>query len=137
MKKLFTIILILSASLIQAQTNQDNLEVFFKTSDGEKGDPNSNATQVKVTYAIKVSATDNISKFHLKLGNTDNGNEKADLVIPFDPQASDLPAGVTYKRKENIIYIELGEYTGVANYNAQVSIEDKTGNIKKPIKKSK
>lgn len=120
-----------------SQSAAPSFDVFFKTLDGEKGDPSSDQAQVDVIYAITVAGTDNISKIHVKLGKTDNGSEKAGLTIPFDAKESELPAGITYRRKENTIYIGLGQHTGLASYHAQIRLEDNNGNMGDPVKKSK
>jgi len=141
MKKIFgslSMVFLVSAFSLNAQNIQPptGLQVFFKPVDANgnalhiRGHSKINLDTVlqQVTYAISLESVGGISNIHVKLGTTIGGNEKAEFVIPFDAP-NNLPAGVSYNRKGNVVYIGVGNYSGMDKYYAEVRLEDSAGYI--------
>ena len=45
-----------------------------------------------------------------------------------------LPEGVALTKTGNIVYLELGEYTGIQTFYAEVVLEDNAGGFTLPLK---
>ena len=133
-------ILILSLSLTsKGQNAPGNLEVFLKptvNSDGVQDSINSSATPYNVVFVLSLSDTSGIKNLHVKLGSTPGGTEKASFVMPFKANGNG-PPGITYKRKNNKVYIGCGLHTDMQNYHAEVKCEGVNGNIGPAAKHSK
>jgi len=130
-------ILLLSLSFTSnGQNTVTGMEVFLKpvSSVGVKDSSNSGTTPYNVVYAINLSGVTGIANIHVKLGATVGGSEKAAFVIPFDAPPGNVPAGASYKRKNNTVYIGLGVHTDMQNYHAEVSLEDSSGTISPAVK---
>jgi hypothetical protein len=84
--------------------------------------------KLEVTYAIKASG--NIDKYHIQLGTTVGGDEKFEHTLNAD--GSNLPGGITFTDKGDIIYIDFGHYQGVQRFYAEVIAEDTNGNQSLP-----
>lgn len=133
MKKLTTLItgLLLSISVF-AQTG-DNLKVFLKpvTETGEPLETRDKAvlmsddTHQMVVLALTYSSSESPMKFHVKLGSTEGGSEKAEMVINADGTL--LPEGVVVVKKENVYYLTIGHFNGMNSFYAEVKVETANG----------
>ena len=127
---------ILNNQVTFGQISVNTIDVFLKTLDGDKNPTITNQTELNVVLAFNISGTDAGAKFHVKMGDTDGGTNLFSAVIPFNANENQLPTGVSYRAKEDVIYLGLGPKTGLATYFVEVSVEDTAGNIGSPVKKS-
>ncbi|MFH2141437.1 MAG: hypothetical protein ABIJ97_03370 [Bacteroidota bacterium] len=82
------------------------------------------------TRVCKVTVPDTIqlSAIHVNVGSIENGADVLDYSFQYD-NITGLPAGLTYLREQNVIY--LGLYTTLQSdmYYYAVTIEDTAGNF--------
>lgn len=130
--KTFLIALIMVVSFVNAQ-DANSLKVFLKPV-LESGEPlvtrdktvlSSDDTYNSVTYVLSLTSTVNLLKFHVKLGDTEGGNEKLEVVLNSD--GTSLPDGITVEKKENRYYLTLGHFNGMKNFYSEVKVEDTIG----------
>lgn len=115
-----------------AQTG-DNLKVFLKpvSETGEaletrdKSVLMSDETHQMVVLALTYNSSESPVKFHIKLGNTEGGKEKAEMTINAD--GSNLPEGVEIVKKDNVYYLTIGNFNGMSSFYAEVKVETANG----------
>lgn len=83
---------------------------------------------LKGTMIIEVSDTTNISKIHVKLGSTEGGNDFFSQIFNFDVTDS-LPSGTTYFREGKVIYLGIGNYTGLNHFFGEAKLENSAGTM--------
>jgi len=85
---------------------------------------------LKGTMVIEVSDTTNISKIHVKIGSTEGANDLFSQTFNYDVSDSlSLPASMTYKREGKVIYLGVGNYTGLNHFFGEAKLEDNAGII--------
>lgn len=85
------------------------------------------------TMVIEVSDTTNISKIHVKMGSSDGANDLFSQIFNFDVTDS-LPTGTTYLREGKVIYLGIGNYTGLNHFFGEAKLENNSGVIGLAIK---
>lgn len=68
-----------------------------------------------VSLSILMHHTDSISGFHIEVGRSENSSEIANIDITYD----DAPT-YNYRRKNNFITIDLGQFNNLVNVSARV-----------------
>lgn len=98
--------------------------------------------EVKVSLAISLEDTLNVSAFIIEFGRLEANEDELDLeeeteqilyndTIAYDNPIS-LAEGLSYIRNDKVILVGIGNYTLVANSYAVVKIQDTEGNISLP-----
>lgn len=133
MYKFITLIcLVFTTGLLSAQT-ASSLKAFLKpvNADGselisrDKSVLMSDDTYNAVTLVVSAENIESATKLHIKLGDTEGGAEKMDIVINAD--GTDLPSGITLTKKDGKFYIGLGNHNHMVHFYAEVKIEDAAG----------
>lgn len=87
------------------------------------------------TMVIEVTDTTTISKIHVKMGSSDGGNDLFSQTFIFDVSDSlSLPAGTSYLREGKVIYLGIGDYTGLNHFFGEAKLEDNVGAFSPAIK---
>lgn len=123
--------LVLSFTLV-SQTGND-LKVFLKpvNPDGtaletrDKSVLMSDDTYQNVVLALTYNSSDVPTKFHVKLGDTEGGSEKTQLLLNAD--SNGLPEGVAVDHKGNVYYLTIGRFKGMQSFYAEVKVETANG----------
>ena len=145
MKKNIFILIALTAlfnlsNKLKAQTislSPERMEVFMELNESNtSGTVNdtlfaSNA-QVKGRMVIVLQDSTDISKIYVKLGNTTGASNLLSKIFNFD-QAGNFTDGTSYKREGLIIYIGLGNFTGLNVYYGEAKLEDANGVSGTPV----
>jgi hypothetical protein len=84
---------------------------------------------------VVVNDTIGLNKLHLKLGTTDGSGNLLTKTFNYAQQGN-FPDGTSYTRNKNIIYLNLGNYTGLNFYFGEVTLEDTQGALTQPKKYS-
>ena len=118
---------LLMHSLVMSQnpTNDFTYQIYYETTSTDTTVFDPLCTRVcKVT----VADTSQLATIHVQIGTVEDGTDILNYSFQYDNIVG-LPAGLTYLREQNIIY--LGLYTTVQSdmYYYAVSIEDTNGNI--------
>ncbi|MFH2144336.1 MAG: hypothetical protein ABIJ97_18055 [Bacteroidota bacterium] len=118
---------LLMNSLVMSQnpTNDFTYQIYYETTSNDTAVFDPLCTRIcKVT----VADTSQLATVHIRIGTVEDGTDILNYSFQYDNTVG-LPAGLTYLREQNIIY--LGLYTTLQSdmYYYAVSIEDTNGNI--------
>lgn len=121
--------------IIEMVNNGQQSLVGLPTSPGSNPMANiSSDTPQKVVFLVKASNQVNISKVHVKLGTSQGTGDILEMELNYNGQS--LPAGVSVVNQGEFLRIELGEYTGIQNFYAEVRFEDINGDSTFPVSNS-
>lgn len=132
----YFLVLMVNISSAQTSNNLIDFTVYMEIVGG--GSSNfedtlvSSSTNLKGIMVIIVTDTTVISKIHVRMGNTNGSNDLFSKQYDFDVTAN-FPDGTSYRREGNVIYLGIGDYTGLNHFYAEAKLEDSLGVISAPI----
>ena len=130
-------VLTINVSSAQTSNNLLDLTVYMEIvgagSSGFGDTLVSSSTNLNGVMVIEVSDTTAISKIHVKMGNANGGNDLFSKQYDFDVTTG-LSGGATYKRTGKVIYLGIGNYTGLNHFFAEAKLENAQGTISDPVK---
>lgn len=128
------ILLLVSSFTIAAQSpSAPALTLIVEPSGTTTFDPVQNPTghpfatdTARVSLVVEVADTANITVLHVKLGTSGGGSQLALQDFAFDVNTG-LPAGMSYRREGNAVYLTLGSFSGFNAAYATVSTGNGSG----------
>ncbi len=129
MKNLFFLITAIAFiqcfSYAQGMLDDFDFQVYYQTTSTDTAVFDSLCTRFcKVT----VSDTSDLSHIHVKVGTTEGANDILQYSFAFDVTTG-LPAGLSYFRVQNVIYLGLLKTYQADSYYYEIQLEDSSGNL--------
>lgn len=133
-----TLVVVLFCCITGYTSAQNSLNVYMEIIGGSTSFSDSvvsSSQPLHGTMVIEVTDTTNISKIHVKMGTSDGANDLFSQLFIFDVTDSlSLPTGTTYLREGKVIYLGIGNYTGLNHFFGEAKLEDNAGLIGPAIK---
>jgi hypothetical protein len=129
MKKIFTLFaaILVTCSITKSQTTLEDFsfQVYYQTTSEDPLVFDSLCTRV---CKVEIPDSTNLARIYVNVGTAENTADVINNVFEFDEEEG-LPAGLTYRREGNIVYLGLLQTTQADTYYYKLWLEDLSGTL--------